>query len=77
MVKSASSSVIAHLFTDGAIYQPDGTLTMIGPKVRAVRHLSSAVAMRGPYLAFAPIMEEISAATSSREIRWWWNEGSA
>ena len=41
MAKSASSSVIAHLFTDGAIYEPDGTLTMIGPKVRAVRHLST------------------------------------
>lgn len=57
-----------HLMTDGAIYQPDGTLTAIGPKVRVMPHLNCAVAMRGAYLGLAPIMEEISNAASSFDL---------
>ncbi|MEH2468976.1 hypothetical protein V1281_001768 [Nitrobacteraceae bacterium AZCC 2161] len=55
----------AHLLTDGAGYNADGTLMAIGPKVSLIPHLSCAVAIRGPQSA-CPILSElvgISAAT--------------
>ncbi|MGY3610452.1 MULTISPECIES: hypothetical protein [unclassified Bradyrhizobium] len=57
-----SSSV--HVYTDAAIYQTDGTLAGIGPKVRPLPHTNAAMAMRGAYLGFAPIAEELSFARS-------------
>lgn len=54
-----------HLYTDAAAYQPDGRLDGIVQKVRSMPHLNCAAAMRGPFIGFAPIMEEISAARTS------------
>lgn len=58
-----------HVFTDAAIYQPDGALVGIGPKQRLLPHLNAAMAMRGAYLGLAPIAEELSAAPSFDALR--------
>jgi hypothetical protein len=54
----------AHILTDGSIYEADGTLVGIGPKVRLLPHLNAAMALRGPHVLLAPIAEGLSAATS-------------
>lgn len=54
-----------HLYTDAAAYQPDGRLDGIVQKARSMPHLNCAAAMRGAFVGFAPIMEEISAAGTS------------
>lgn len=54
-----------HLLTDGAAYQPDGTVTHFTQKVRSVPHLQLAFAMRGAAIGFGPIAEEIQAAATS------------
>jgi len=59
----------AHLYTDAAIYQPDGELVGIGPKVRMMPHINAAMAMRGAFLGLAPIAEELSAAPSFDALR--------
>ena len=58
-----------HLYTDAAIYQPDGQLSGIGPKVRMMPHINAAIAMRGSFLGLAPIAEELSAAPSFDKLR--------
>lgn len=58
-----------HLYTDGAIYQSDGELAGIGPKVRMMPHINAAMAMRGAFLGLAPIAEELSAAPSFDALR--------
>lgn len=58
-----------HLYTDAAIYQPDGELAGIGPKVRLMPHIHAAIAMRGAFLGLAPIAEELSAASSFDALR--------
>lgn len=58
-----------HLYTDGAIYQPNGQLSGIGPKVRLLPHLNATMAMRGAFLGLAPIAEELSAAPSFDGLR--------
>lgn len=63
-INTLAKSDCVHLYTDAAIYQPDGYLTGIGPKVRLLPHINAAMAMRGAYLGFAPIAEELSMAPS-------------
>lgn len=58
-----------HLFTDAAIYQLNGELAGIGPKVRMMPHINAAMAMRGSFLGLAPIAEELSVAPSFDKLR--------
>lgn len=58
-----------HLYSDGAIYQPDGQLSGIGPKVRLLPHINAAMAMRGSFLGLAPIAEELSVAPSFDRLK--------
>ncbi|TDR93807.1 hypothetical protein [Enterovirga rhinocerotis] len=39
------------VWTDGALYRSDGTLSSVGPKVGLMPHLSAALVTRGPALA--------------------------
>lgn len=62
-------SSCVHIYTDGAGYQPDGTLSIIVPKVRLLPHINAAMSMRGPAIGFAPVAEELSVASSFDGLR--------
>jgi hypothetical protein len=54
-----------HVLTDGAAYDPDGRLVMVGPKISIVPHLSCALAFRGPAATRCLLTEVLAHGAAS------------